>query len=184
MNSPCEIYYQQIVSRDMIIKYNYNNIMELPSFNKIVINTTSKIYVVDKKYMISALSALEMITGQKLVVNQAKKSIATFKLRKGQPIGCKVTLRNSILYNFLYKLAIIILPRIRDFNGLPTQSINSVGNSSIAITNIMLFPELENYYEFFENVRAFNITFGVSAKTQRQAYALYSAFQIPMLKNI
>ena len=180
-NSPCEIYYRQIVCRDMILKYNYNNIMELPTLKKIVINTTSKMYVTDKKYMIPALAALEMITGQKLIINQAKKSIATFKLRKGQPIGCKVTLRNPIFYSFLYKLIMIILPRSRDFIGLSAKSINSSGNWSIPITNIMLFPELENYYEFFESVRGFNVTFGIFAKKKQQACVFYSALQIPIL---
>lgn len=181
MNSPCEMYYQQIVCRDMILKYDYNNIMELPSFNQIVINTTSKLYVADKKYIISALTALEMITGQKIAINQAKKSIATFKLRKGQPVGCKVTLRNSSLYNFLYKLIISVLPQTRDFKGLSTQSINTSGNCSITIKNMMLFPELENHYEFFETIRAFNITFDLVAQNKDQAYSVYSALQIPIL---
>lgn len=178
-NSPCELYYKQVVCRDLILKYNYNNVMELPSIKKIVINTTSKIYVADKKYMIPALTALEMITGQKLIINKSKKSIATFKIRKGQPIGCKVTLRNPILYSFLYKFIIMILPRSRDFNGLLRQSINNSGHCSISITNVMLFPELENYYEFFETIRAFNVNFGVSVRDRSQAYALYSALQIP-----
>ena len=180
-NSPCELYYKQIVCRDVILKYNYNNIMEIPSLKKIVVNTTSKTYVSDKKYMIPALTALEMITGQKLIVNQAKKSIATFKIRKGQPIGCKSTLRDTILYSFLYKLIMIILPRSRDFNGLSVENITNSSDWSIAITNVMLFPELENYYEFFETVRAFNVTFGVSAKEKQQACVLYSALQIPII---
>jgi large subunit ribosomal protein L5 len=179
-NSPCEIYYKQIICRDMILKFNYNNIMQLPAFQKIVVNTTSKIYVTDKKYMIPALTALEMITGQKLIINQAKRSIATFKIRKGQAIGCKVTLRNPILYSFLYKLILIILPRSREFTGLSTQNISNSGNWSIAITNVMLFPELENYYEFFETVRGFNVAFGTSAKNKQQACVLYSALQIPI----
>lgn len=180
-NSSCDLYYKQIVCRDLILKFNYKNIMELPSITKIVINTTSKMYVADKKYMIPALTALEMITGQKLIINQAKKSIATFKIRQGQPIGCKITLRNSNLYSFLYKLILIILPRSREFNGLLKQSINNSGHLSMSIRNIMLFPELENYYEFFETIRAFNVSFGVSAKNKQQAYALYSALQIPII---
>lgn len=184
MTSPCKLYYQQIISRDMILKYNYNTIMELPTFKKIVINTTSKTYVADKKYLIPALTALEMITGQKLLVNQAKRSIALFKLRKGQPIGCKVTLRDILLYNFLHKLVISILPGMRDFNGLFAHNINDSGNCSFAIKNIMIFPELENHYEFFETIRAFDITFGVYAKNRKQACALYSALKIPIVEKI
>lgn len=180
MNSPCEIYYRQIVCRDLILKYNYKTIMELPSLNKIVVNTTSKAYVTDKKYIIPALTALEMITGQKLKINQAKKSIATFKLRQGQPIGCKVTLRNINLYTFLYKLIMIILPRSRDFTGVSKESVNYSGNWSVGITNVMLFPELENYYEFFETVRAFNVAFNIFAKDKQQACVFFSALQIPI----
>lgn len=181
LSSPCENYYKHIVCRDMILKYGYKNIMEIASLKNIVVNTTSKMYVIDKKYMAPTLTALEMITGQKLIVNQAKKSIATFKIRKGQPIACKVTLRGFILYSFLYKLIMIILPRSRDFNGISLESIDNSGNWSVSVASIMLFPELESHYEFFETVRAFNITIGVSARKKQQACVLYSALQIPIL---
>ncbi len=116
-------YYQQIICQDLLLKQSYNNIMELPSINKIILNTTSSLFVQDKKYILPALVALEFITGQKIKYTLAKKSIATFKIRQNQLIGCKISLRNQYMYNFLSKFLLIIAPRIRDFSGIITKNL-------------------------------------------------------------
>jgi len=116
-------YYQQIICQDLLLKQSYNNIMELPSINKIILNTTSSLFVQDKKYILPAVVALEFITGQKIKYTSAKKSIATFKIRQNQLIGCKISLRNQYMYNFLSKFLLIIAPRIRDFSGIMTKNL-------------------------------------------------------------
>lgn len=176
LSTQCQKYYQQIISQDLILKQNYRTIMELPSIKKIILNTTSKLYVLDKKYIIPAFIALELLSGQKMKSTYAKKSIATFKIRKNQTLGCKTTLRDQVMYTFLHKFVKIILTRIRDFSG----NLDYNGNLSIGMTNCMIFPELENNFELFESLRGFNITFVVSTQHKQDALLLYTAFQIPI----
>lgn len=173
-------YYQQIICQDLLLKQNYRNVMELPSVNKIILNITSSLFVQDKKYIIPALVALEFITGQKIKSTSAKKSIASFKIRKNQFLGCKLTLRNQYMYNFLFKFVQIIAPRIRDFSGIVTKNLNkSSCYFTVGFKNLMIFPELENHFELFEVSKGLNLTFGISTKKANDALLLYSAFQIP-----
>jgi large subunit ribosomal protein L5 len=172
-------YYQQIICQDLVLKQSYSNIMELPSLNKIILNTTSSLFVQDKKYFLPALVALEFITGQKIKSTCAKKSIATFKLRQNQIIGCKITLRNQYMYNFLSKFILIIAPRVRDFSGVTTKNLVHNSSFTLGINNFMIFPELENHYELFETCKGLNITFGILTRKSNDALLLSSAFQIP-----
>jgi large subunit ribosomal protein L5 len=178
-NSRFQTYYNRVVAQDMLLKQNYNTIFELPNLKKITLHTSSKQYLTDKKQIIPALLGLKLITGQKATLTYAKKAIATFKLRKNQILGCKVSLRKQSLYFFLDRLVTIVLPRLRDFSGLNTKSITKTGNFSIGLDNLLIFPELENHYEFFESLRGININFSVSAKSPKDVSLLYSAFQLP-----
>lgn len=126
-------------------KFNYKNIMEIPKIKKITLNMGLGKSILDKTYLKSALENLSIICGQKPIVCKAKKSISSFKLRKGWPIGCKVTLRNIKMYNFLDKLIFIAIPRIKDFNGLNKLSFDRYGNFSFGIKDQIIFPEI-NYY--------------------------------------
>lgn len=143
-------YYQEIICQDLLLKQNYSNVMELPYLNKIILNTTSSLFVQDKKYIVPALAAIEFITGQKMKYTLAKKSIATFKIRQNQILGCKITLRNHYMYNFLCKFLVIIAPRTRDFSGITQKNLNNQKHFTIGIKNFMVFPELENHFELFE----------------------------------
>lgn len=177
-------YYEKILTYDLILKQNYTNIMQLPRLEKIVLNTTSKNYVNDKKYILFTLAALELLSGQKPKLTYAKKSVANFKIRQHQILGCKVVLRKNLMYAFLDKLSRIILPRIRDYaktnyitqinqnlevNNLQKKNFSSSIKSkkliayTFGLKNLMMFPELENHFELVENFRGMNLTFVLSA---------------------
>lgn len=172
-------YYTQFIANDLLLKQNYKNIMEIPTIEKIVLNSSSKIFVPDKKYLLPTILGLELVSGQKLTVTKAKKSIATFKLRKKQTIGCKVTLRNLKKMIFLEKLIKIILPRINDYQGTNVLSLDKKGNLSIGIKNSLIFPELENYFQYFEAIRGMNISILTSSRTKKEACLLFSSYQLP-----
>lgn len=174
-----KLYYNEIICQDLILKQNYNTILEIPSFKKIVLNTTSKHYIINKKTMISALLGLELITGQKPKLTYAKTSIASFKLRNNQLLGCKVTLRGAALYNFLDLMITIILPRLRDFSGISINSSKKPINYSLGFRNLLIFPELENHFEIFELFKGFNINFIMSSSNIQDCILLSSAFQLP-----
>lgn len=181
-------YYEKVLMYDLILKQNYTNIMQLPRIEKIVLNTTSKNYVNDKKYILFTLAALELLSGQKPQLTYAKKSVANFKIRQHQILGCKVVLRKNLMYIFLEKFSRIILPRIRDsakknymtqinqnvdlsnfqkkkfFGPYSTQSKSKkVIAYTFGLKNLMMFPELENHFELVENFRGMNLTFVLSA---------------------
>lgn len=177
-----ELYYNSIIAQDLLLKNNYKNISELPKFDKIVINTTSKFYVTDRKNLIPILLALELITGQKAKFTCAKKSIAPFKIRENQILGCKITLRRKRLYNFLNILVSIVLPRFRDFSGITKKSFDNSNNISIGFTNLFLFPQIENYFEYFENIRGINITFCTKSGKKTFNQLVYTAYQLPITK--
>lgn len=177
-----QFYYNSIITQDLLLKNNYTSIMEIPTLEKIVLNTTSNIYAIDKKNLVPALLALELITGQKAKFTSAKKSIAPFKIREKQILGCKVTLRGKQLYNFLNIFITIVLPRLRDFSGISKKSIDTAGNFSFGFTNILLFPHVENQFEFFQNFRGFNINFSTTRSSQQKSRLLYSAYQLPQSK--
>ncbi len=172
-------HYRNIVCEDLILKQNIKNIMELPKIIKLVINTSSKLVVSDKKNMVSALIAVEKITSQKIKKTQAKKSIAAFKLRENQLIGCKVTLRGDCLFTFLEKVVRILLPRIRDFEGLKVESFDYQGNPNIGINGFLFFAELESYFEFFGFLGGINLSLVASANKKQEVSLFTSSLQFP-----
>lgn len=172
-------YYQQIICEDLLLKQNYKNIFELPKLERIVINTTSKQYVQDKKEILSTLVINELISGQKSKLTTAKKSIAGFKIRQGQILGCKTTLRKDNMYRFLNSFITIVLPRLRDLQGIPKKSFDKFGNLSIGVQNLMIFPELENNFEYFQNIKGIHLNY--ITNTKKHSFLLYTAFQIPVM---
>lgn len=175
-------YYREIISQDLIYKQNYHNIMQLPKIEKLVINSTSKSFIEDRKNIASTLLGLEMISGQKLKISVAEKSIAGFKIRQGQTIGCKVTLRKHSISVFLDKLTLVILPRFNNFTGLTLESFDKQGNYTIGLNDLLLFPELENFFELFENLKGIDLSFVMRKKNKYENLLLLTALQIPVQK--
>ncbi len=173
-------YYREIISQDLIYKQNIHNIMQLPSIEKLVINSTSKSFIEDRKNITPTLLGLEMICGQKLKISVAEKSIAGFKIRQGQTIGCKVTLRKDSIYSFLDKLTLVILPRLSNFTALTLESFDRQANYTIGLNDLLLFPELETQFELFENLKGIDISFVMRKKNKYENLLLLTALQIPV----
>ena len=161
-------------------KYNYKNINEVPKLDKIVVNIGCGDASSNSKMLEAALADLSIITGQKPVATKAKKSIAGFKLRQGQAIGCKVTLRGEKMYNFLEKLICITIPRVRDFRGISNKAFDGRGNYTLGLTEQLIFPEIE--YDKVVKVRGMDIVFVTTAKTNEEAYDLLKGFGMPFKK--
>lgn len=161
-------------------KYNYKNVMEVPKLEKIVVNIGCGDATSNSKLLEAAMKDLEIITGQKPVATKAKKSIAGFKLREGQAIGCKVTLRGENMYNFLDKLISITLPRVRDFRGISNKAFDGRGNYTLGLTEQLIFSEIE--YDDVVKVRGMDIVFVTSAKTNAEALDLLKGFGMPFKK--
>ena len=172
-------YYREVISQDLIYKQNYHNIMELPKIEKLVINSTSKSFIEDRKNITKTLLGLEMICGQKLKISTALRSIAGFKIRQGQTIGCKVTLRKHSLSGFLDKLILVILPRFNNFTG---KEILIDNHYSVGLTDLLLFPELEKLFSLFENLRGLDLSFVMHKKNIDENLLLLTALQLP-IKN-
>ena len=179
MNRLKEKYTKTIVS-DLMSKHNYKNVMEVPKLEKIVVNIGCGDATTNSKLLEAAMKDLELITGQKPVATKAKKSIAGFKLREGQAIGCKVTLRGENMYNFLDKLISITLPRVRDFRGISNKAFDGRGNYTLGLTEQLIFPEIE--YDNVVKVRGMDIVFVTSAKTDAEALDLLKGFGMPFKK--
>ena len=179
MNRLKEKYEKTIVS-DLMSKHNYKNVMEVPKLEKIVVNIGCGDATSNSKLLEAAMKDLELITGQKPVATKAKKSIAGFKLREGQAIGCKVTLRGENMYNFLDKLISITLPRVRDFRGISNKAFDGRGNYTLGLTEQLIFPEIE--YDNVVKVRGMDIVFVTSAKTNAEALDLLQGFGMPFKK--
>lgn len=161
-------------------KYSYKNVMEVPKLEKIVVNIGCGDATSNSKLLEAAMKDLEIITGQKPVSTKAKKSIAGFKLREGQAIGCKVTLRGENMYNFLDKLISITLPRVRDFRGISNKAFDGRGNYTLGLTEQLIFSEIE--YDDVVKVRGMDIVFVTSAKTNAEALDLLTGFGMPFKK--
>ena len=161
-------------------KFNYSNIMEVPKLEKIVINMGVGDATTNSKLLEAAVEDLKTITGQQPVVTKSKKAIAGFKLREGQGIGCKVTLRGENMYNFLDKLISITLPRVRDFRGISNRSFDGRGNYTLGLTEQLIFSEIE--YDKVVKVRGMDIVFVTTAKTNEEALALLQGFGMPFKK--
>ena len=161
-------------------KFNYSNVMEIPKLDKIVINMGVGDATTNSKLLEAAVEDLKIITGQQPVITKSKKAIAGFKLREGQGIGCKVTLRGENMYNFLDKLISITLPRVRDFRGISTKSFDGRGNYTLGLTDQLIFSEIE--YDKVVKVRGMDIVFVTTAKTNEEALALLQGFGMPFKK--
>ncbi len=169
--------YDDTVAKAMQEKFNYSNKMEIPKIEKIVINMGVGEASQDKKKVVKAVEEMQLIAGQKPVVTKAKKSIATFKLREGMPIGCKVTLRKERMFEFLDRLITIAMPRIRDFRGLNPKSFDGRGNFAMGLKEQIIFPEIS--YDSIDVVRGMDIIVTTSAKTDDEARELLRLFGFP-----
>jgi large subunit ribosomal protein L5 len=158
-------------------EFSYSNVMQVPRLTKIVINTSLKEAIHNIKILETAADELSQITGQKVIIRRAKKSIANFKLREGMPIGAMVTLRRERMYEFMDRLISVAVPRIRDFRGVSAKSFDGRGNYSLGITEQIIFPEIN--YDKVNKVTGMNITFVTSAKTDQEARALLAHLGMP-----
>lgn len=179
MNRLKEKYQNEIVT-NLREKYNYNSVMEVPKLEKIVVNMGVGDATSNSKLLDAAVADLATITGQKPVITKAKKAIAGFKIRAGQPIGCKVTLRGENMYNFLDKLISITLPRVRDFRGISPKSFDGRGNYTLGLNEQLIFSEIE--YDNVVKVRGMDIVFVTSSKTNEEAFDLLKGFGMPFKK--
>ena len=170
-------YYRDTVTKELKQKFNYKTVMEVPKITKITLNMGVGEASADKKIIENAVSDLEKISAQKPIVTKARKSIATFKVREGYPVGCKVTLRGVKMYEFLDRLVSIAIPRIRDFRGIQVKGFDGRGNFNMGIKEQIIFPEID--YDKIDKVRGLNITVTTTAKTDQEARALLSAFKFP-----
>lgn len=173
--------YQNKIRTDLEKKLNIGNIMAVPKLVKIVVNCGIGEAVSDKKVLESMTTQLTMITGQKPYIAKSRKAISTFKLRIGDPIGIKVTLRGKRMYDFFTKFVTLALPRVRDFRGVPINSFDGKGNYTLGIKEQSIFPELE--YRLIDKIRGFEISFVTSAKTNREAKELLEMLGMPFEKK-
>lgn len=169
--------YNKEITKALHDEFGYTSSMEIPKLEKIVINMGVGEGSKDDKFIEAAVKDLELIAGQKPVVTKAKKSIAGFKLREGQPVGVKVTLRGENMYNFMEKLIKVALPRVRDFHGISKTAFDGKGNYTLGIKEQLIFPEIE--YDNVVKVRGMDIIFVTTAKTNKEAEALLRAFGMP-----
>ncbi len=173
--------YNNEVVKAMMEKFGYTNVMEVPRLEKIVINMGVGEAKENSKVLESAVSDLQIISGQKPVITKAKKSVANFKLRELMPIGTKVTLRKANMYEFADKLINIALPRVRDFRGVSDKSFDGRGNYSLGIKEQLIFPEIE--YDKIDKVRGMDIVFVTTAKTDEEARELLRFLGMPFATN-
>ncbi len=176
MSNYKKIYDEKII-KSLKDEFKYSSVMEVPKLEKIVINMGCGDGAHDQKYIDAAVKDIETITGQKAVVTRARKSIAGFKLREGQAIGVKVTLRGEKMYDFMEKLIKVSLPRVRDFRGVSKTAFDGKGNYTLGIKEQLIFPEIE--YDNVLKVRGMDIVFVTTAKTNEEAMALLKAFGMP-----
>ena len=173
-------YYNSTVAPAMMKKFNYENVMQIPKLDKVVVNVAAGEAKENAKVIDAIMTDLAAITGQKPVVCRAKKSVANFKLREGMPIGVKVTLRGEKMYEFVYKLFNVSFPRVRDFRGINGNSFDGKGNYSTGIKEQLIFPEIE--YDKIDKVRGMDVIFVTTAKTDEEARELLTLFNMPFAK--
>ncbi|MDO4904163.1 MAG: 50S ribosomal protein L5 [Lautropia sp.] len=169
--------YRAKLSPELMKRFGYKSVMEVPRITKITLNMGVGEAVADKKIMENAVGDLAKIAGQKPVVTKARKAIAGFKIREGYPIGCMVTLRGVRMYEFLDRLITVALPRVRDFRGVSARSFDGRGNFNFGVKEQIMFPEIE--YDKVDALRGLNISITTTAKTDEEAKALLSAFRFP-----
>ncbi|MDP4708770.1 MAG: 50S ribosomal protein L5 [Rickettsiaceae bacterium] len=171
-----ELYKKQVI-KSLQDEFKYSNTHQMPKLSKVVVNMGVGDAVTDSKVINHAISDLTAITGQKPYTTYAKKSIATFKLREGMKLGCKVTLRRDRMYEFLERLVIVALPRVKEFKGLSVKSFDGKGNITFGIKEQIVFPEIN--YDKIDKIRGMDITIVTTAKTDEEAKALLLGFNIP-----
>lgn len=172
-----QTHYREKVVPDLMQKFGYKSVMQVPRLRKITINMGVGESIGDKKILDNAVGDMTRIAGQKPVVTKARKSIAAFKVRAGFPIGCMVTLRGARMYEFLDRLVHIAIPRIRDFRGVSSRAFDGRGNYSLGVKEQIIFPEIE--YDKIDAIRGLDISITTTAKTDDEARALLSAFRFP-----
>jgi large subunit ribosomal protein L5 len=172
--------YRESVMSQLKEKLGLANDMQVPKITKITVNMGVGEAVADKKVIEHAVKDLEKITGQKVVVTKARKSVASFKIRDGWPVGCKVTLRRERMYEFLDRLINIAIPRVRDFRGLSVRSFDGSGNYSLGVREQIIFPEVD--YDQIDAIRGMDITITTTAKNDEEGRALLEAFEFPFRK--
>ena len=175
-------FYEDKIVPELMKKFNYSNLMEVPRLDKIVINMGVGEGVNDNKKVQQAADELTLIAGQKAVITRARKAIATFKIRENLPIGCKVTLRREKMYEFMDRLVNMALPRVRDFRGIPVKSFDGNGNYAMGLKEQIVFPEIN--YDKMGDVRGLDIVFVTTAKNDAEAFALLEGFSMPFMKDI
>ncbi|HRF88084.1 MAG: 50S ribosomal protein L5 [Pseudomonadales bacterium] len=172
---------QQVYKSEILPKLKdelgVKSVMEVPKITKITVNMGVGEALADKKILENAVRDLEQITGQKAVITKARKSIAAFKVREGWPIGCKVTLRNDRMYEFLDRLITVAIPRIRDFRGISPKQFDGRGNFSMGVSEQIIFPEID--YDKIDALRGLDIAITTTAKTDEEGRALLKAFNFP-----
>ena len=171
-----ELYHKELVPR-LMKDFNYKSVMQVPKLEKIVINMGLGEAIQNVKILDSAVVELATIAGQKAVITKAKKSIASFKLRQGMPIGCMVTLRKDRMYEFLDRLVNVAIPRIRDFKGVSGKAFDGAGNYSLGVKEQLIFPEIN--YDKVDKIKGMNITIVTSAKNDEQGKALLKLLGMP-----
>lgn len=173
------MYKDQVVSK-LVEQFDYKSPMQAPKLTKITINMGVGEAIGDKKVLDSAVSDMEAIAGQKAIKTLARKSVASFKVRDGYPLGCKVTLRGEKMYEFLDRLINIALPRVRDFRGVNPKAFDGRGNYNLGLKEQIIFPEIE--FEKVDKIRGMDINFATTAQTNDEAKALLEAFNFPFKK--
>lgn len=169
--------YQQKITAELMKQFNYKNIMQVPRLQKICLSRGIGSAVSDKKQIEYAVQEFSLISGQKPVVTKSKKDISNFKLRKGVPIGCRVTLRNERMYEFLDRLVNVAIPRVRDFRGIASKGFDGRGNFTLGVKEQIIFPEID--VDKIDKIAGMDITFVTTAKTDEEALALLKAFGMP-----
>ena len=179
MKTRLEEHYHKNIHPTMVEKFNYKNKFEVPKLTKVVINIGVGEAVKDSKKIDSAIKEITAISGQKPVITRAKKAIATFKLREGMPIGVKVTLRKSHMYEFIDRLINVALPRVRDFRGLNGKSFDGNGNYSLGLKEQIVFPEID--YDNIDTIRGMDICVVTTAKSDEEGKELLKNFDFPFI---
>ena len=172
--------YTNEIAKAMMEKFNYSNVMEIPKLDKVVINMGLGSAKENVKLLDAAVAELETITGQKVVVTKARKSVANFKLREGMPIGAKVTLRGERMYEFLDKLVTVSLPRVRDFHGVSKKAFDGRGNYTLGVKEQLIFPEVD--YDLVDKVRGLDIVIVTTANTDEESRELLTQLGMPFQK--
>ncbi len=174
-------FYNEDIAPKLKEEFSYANVMEIPKLEKVVINVGVGEAIQDKKSLDTIVQNVALITGQQPVTTKAKKSISNFKLREGMPIGCKVTLRGRIMFEFLDRFINLALPRTRDFQGIPDKSFDGRGNYTVGVKEHTIFPEIDT--DKVTKIHGMDITFVTSAKTDEEALALLKHFGMPFKRR-